>query len=228
MTDLRSPLRPTRAGAGVALLLLLAGAAIFLVLDPVLAWDDANPYVGKGRLLLYFTFQSNVLAVVSLVAVGLAMVRGRVPGTLVDHLRGLATVDMAITGVVNGALLAEPGESFDFSDFVLHQGGPILMVAWWIAAPPARRLSFAAVGLWLLHPLLWTAAVFTYASESTDHWVPYFFLDPAQVDGEGTVVVFVVVIHAVIAVLGVGAVAATRLPWRDRVAARLGVAPVAD
>jgi hypothetical protein len=201
----------------IAIVLLVLGAVILIVLDPVLAWDDANPYVGKGRLFLYFTAQSNALAVAALIAYGVSLLRGRAPSRGLEYLRGLAVVDMAITGIVNGALLAEPGAGFDFSEFVLHQGGPLVIIAWWIAMPPARPLSFGAVGLWLIHPVLWTAMTLMYAYESSDNWVPYFFLDPAEVDGVGGVVMFVAIIHVVIAVLGVGAVLLSRLPWAERV-----------
>lgn len=207
----------TAAGTALAIVLLLVAVVIFIVLDPVLAWDDDNPYVGRGRLFLYFTSQSNMIAVAALVVSAVALLRGRETARWVDHLRGLAVVDMAITGIVNGALLAEPGAGFDFSEFVLHQGGPLVIAAWWIAVPPARPLSFGAIGLWLLHPVIWTAATLMYAAESSDNWVPYFFLDASEVDGAAGVAMYVAVILAVVAILGALAVLASRLlPWRAR------------
>ena len=201
-----------RTALGV--LLIALGVVTFLVVDPVLAWDDANPFVGHGRLFLYFTAQSNLLATAAFVAFGVQLVRGIQPSVTLEYLRGLATVDMAITGIVNGALLADPTVPWTFSDFWLHQAGPLLMVIWFVALPPARRLPWRAVGLWLLHPVIWTASVLTYAAESSDNWYPYFFMDPAEVDGWGGVATFVLAIHVVIAVLGVGAVFASRAPWR--------------
>ncbi len=198
----------------LGVVLLLLGVVTFIVIDPVLAWDDANEFIGKGRMFLYFTTQSNLLAVAAYAVFGVALLRGRAPSQAMELLRGLATVDMAITGIVNGVLLADPSVPWTFSDFVLHQGGPIAIVIWWIALPPARKLSFGVVGLWLLHPAIWTASVLTYAAESSDNWYPYFFMDPAEVDGWSGVATFVVAIHVVIAVLGVGAVFASRAPWR--------------
>lgn len=197
----------------LGVVLLLLGVVTFIVVDPVLAWDDANEFVGNGRLFLYFTAQSNLLAVAAYVAFGVLFVRGRRAGTGLELLRGLATVDMAITGIVNGMLLADPSIAWTFSDFVLHQGGPLAIVLWWVVLPPAQRLSFAAIGLSLLHPVVWTASVLTYAAESSDNWFPYFFLDPAEVDGWGGVAVFVLAIHVVIAVLSVGAVLLSRVGW---------------
>lgn len=205
---------PVRTPAAIALgvLLLLAAAGLLIVIDPVLAWDDANPYLGKGRLFLYFTSQSNILAVIALTVHGVALVRGLAPSRAAEYLRGLAVVDLAITGIVNGVLLAEPGAAWDLSDFVLHQAAPLLMLAWWLVLPPRQPLPFAAIGLWLVHPVLWTASVLTYAGESSDRWYPYFFLDPAEVESP---FLFIAIIHVVIAVLGLLAVLATRLPWRS-------------
>ncbi|WP_062430605.1 Pr6Pr family membrane protein [Herbidospora daliensis] len=212
-----SPARPVLvAGA-----LLLVATVTFVVVDPLLAWDDANPFLGRGRLFLYFTTQSNLLAVAACVVFGVALLRGRHPGQAAEYLRGLAVVDMAITGIVANVLLAEPGAPWSFSDFVLHQAVPVLMVVWWIAAPPARPLPLAAVALWLVHPAVWTAMALTYAAESSDRWYPYFFLDPVEAGGWGGVAVFVAVIHLVIAVLGLGAVVVSRVRRAEGVRRRL-------
>ncbi|NYG97695.1 hypothetical protein FJ656_27755 [Schumannella luteola] len=196
--------------------LLAAGVVTFLVIDPLLAWDEQNPWLGRGRLFLYFTTQSNALAVAAYAAFGVALLRGRRPGRALELLRGLATVDMAITGIVHGLVLADPSAPWSFSEFVLHQAGPILIALWWIALPPSPRLSFAAVPLWLAHPLIWTAGALTYRAESSDGWAPYFFLDPTQVDGWGGVATFVAVILVAHAVLGAGAVLVSRAPWARR------------
>ncbi|MBP2707998.1 Pr6Pr family membrane protein [Microbispora sp. RL4-1S] len=204
----------------VAGVLLLVATVTFVVIDPLLAWDDANPFLGRGRLLLYFTSQSNLLAVSACVVFGVALLRGRNPGRAAEYLRGLAAVDMAITGIVANVLLAEPDAPWSFSDFVLHQAMPVLMVVWWIAAPPAQPLPVTAVALWLAHPVIWTAMTLTYAAESSDRWYPYFFLDPAQVGGWGGVAAFVAMIHLVIGILGLGAVLASRAQWSDAVGKR--------
>ncbi|MER7004524.1 Pr6Pr family membrane protein [Dactylosporangium sp. NPDC000555] len=201
----------------VAVVLLLVATVTFVVIDPLLAWDDANPLLGRGRLFLYFTTQSNVLAVTACAVFGVALLRGRHPGQAAEYLRGLAVVGTSITGIVANALLAEPGAPWNLSDFVLHQAMPVLMAVWWIAVPPARPLPFAAAALWLVHPAIWTAMALTYAAESSDHWYPYFFLDPAEAGGWVGVAVFVAVIHLVIAVLGLGAVLASRARWTGAV-----------
>ena len=201
----------------LGVVLLLLGVITFIVIDPVLAWDDANEYIGKGRMFLYFTTQSNLLTVAAYVVFGIAFVRGRAATPGMELLRGLATVDMAITGIVNGVLLADPTMPWTFSDFVLHQGGPLAIVIWWVVLPPVRRLPFGVIGLWLLHPAIWTASILTYAAESSDNWYPYFFMNPAKVDGWGGVFTFVLAIHVIIAVLSVGAIALSRAPWRREI-----------
>ncbi|WP_329426777.1 Pr6Pr family membrane protein [Streptosporangium sp. NBC_01495] len=206
----------------VAGVLLLVATVTFVVVDPLLAWDDANPLLGRGRLFLYFTTQSNLLAVTACVVFGVALARGRHPGQAAEYLRGLAVVDMAITGIVANALLTEPGAPWSLSDFVLHQAMPVLMVGWWIAMPPARSLPVTAAVLWLVHPAIWTAMALVYAAESSDHWYPYFFLDPAEAGGWGGVTLFVTVIHLVILVLGLGAALASRARWSGAVWRALG------
>ena len=207
-------MKATPRSLALGITLLVLATVLFVVIDPALAWDDDNEWLGKGRLFLYFTTQSNILAVVAAVVHGLALVQGRRPSRGAEYLRGLAVVDLAITGIVNGVLLAEPGAPWDFSDFVLHQAAPVLVIVWWIIAPPAEPLPFSAVLLWLVHPLVWSASILMYAFESSDNWYPYFFLDPAAVDGWGGVVMFIAIIHVVIAVLGLATVGIGKLRRR--------------
>jgi hypothetical protein len=212
---------PARASApsprtvALGLALLAVGVVIAVVIDPVLAWDDDNVYLGKGRLFLYFTTQSNILAAAAFIAVGVTLLRGRRPGAGLELLRGLATVDMAITGIVNGALLADPAAPWNFSEFVLHIGGPILIALWWILLPPERPLPFRSIAIWLAHPVIWTASVLTYAAESSDNWVPYFFMDPAEMDGMAGVLGTIAIIHVVFVVLAALAVLRTRVRRRQ-------------
>lgn len=214
--------RPSKARFALGLVLLALAVAIFANLDPLLAWKDDIEPLGQGRLFAYYTAQSNFLAVAALAVHGVQFVRGRRPGVAAEYLRGLATVDMAITGIVAGLLLAEPGAPFTYSDFVLHQGGPLLMVIWFVVLPPLRALPWSAAIVWLAHPFIWTVTTLTYAAESPDHWVPYFFLDPAEMDGWGGVILVVAIIHLVVLGLGLLAVLASRARWRTGMWRRLG------
>jgi len=220
--------RPSRGRFALGLVLLALALAIFANLDPLLAWKDDIEPLGQGRLFAYYTAQSNFLAVAALAVHGIQFVRGRRPGVAAEYLRGLATVDMAITGIVAGLLLAEPGAPFTYSDFVLHQGGPLLMLIWFVVLPPRRALPWSAALVWLAHPFAWTVTTLTYAAESPDHWVPYFFLDPAEMDGWGGVILVVAIIHLVVLGLGLLAVLASRARWRTGMWRRLGLDEVPD
>jgi hypothetical protein len=215
--------RPSKARFALGLVLLAFALAIFANLDPLLAWKDEIPELGQGRLFAYYTTQSNFLAAAALAVHGVQFVRGRRPGVAAEYLRGLATVDMAITGIVAGLLLAEPDAPFTYSDFVLHQGGPLLMVLWFVVLPPLRALPWTAALVWLAHPFVWTVTTLTYAAESPDHWVPYFFLDSAEMDGWGGVILVVAIIHFVVLGLGLLAVLASRARWRAGMWRRLGL-----
>lgn len=141
----------------IGIVLVLAGLVSVIVLNPLLARDDANPRLGHGRLFLYFTVQANVLAVIASLVVGVGLLRGHAPSRPVEYLRGLAVVDMAITGIVYAVLFFDPRGPVSITGLVLDQAGPLLMVIWWIAMPPVRPLSLAAAPIWLAHPLFWTA-----------------------------------------------------------------------
>ncbi|MFC0862674.1 Pr6Pr family membrane protein [Sphaerimonospora cavernae] len=216
-----APRQRTRSGVprlALGVVLVVFACLMFANVDIWLAWDDANPTLGHGRLLLYFTTQSNLLAVIALTMVGTALLRGRRPTRGSEYLRGLATVDMAISGLVASILLTEPGAPFTYSDFLLHQAGPALMVLWWVIMPPTEPVRWSAVFVWLTHPLLWTLCVLTYGAESSDGWVPYFFLSPDEPGGWGAVAISLLVIHLLFAVLAVGVVSVSRFArWRGSV-----------
>lgn len=214
--------RTTAGSIIVGAILIALACLIFANVDVWLAWDDSDGQLGRGRLLLYFTAQANLFTVAALAASGAALLRGRRPSGGVERVRGLATLDMAITGLVAASVLAEPDAPFTFSEFLLHQCAPALMVAWWVILPPVVPMRWTDVLIWLIHPVAWTLCALTYGAESTSHWVPYFFLDPAEVGGWLMVFVFLLVIHVTFVAMGLGGVAVSRRArWRLRAWSRL-------
>ena len=209
--------RAPRIALAVVLFLLAAVVAVQL-----LPWfGDVNPRVllGPVRPLLYFTVQSNLLAAVVMVLVAVALLRGRMPSRATEYLRGLATVDLAITGVVYGLLLGDDG------DVVLHIVMPVLMALWWIAMPPQPAVAWFAPAVWLLHPVAWLVVVFGLRAVSSDHWVPYYFLDPRLAGGWPGVAGYTIAIIAALAVFGVLAVGIDRAArWRRGVWRGFGLA----
>jgi len=194
---------------------LLVGAALL----PWFGNMGAQVPFGAIRPLLYFTVQSNVLFLVVLVLCTTALLRGRAPSAGIESLRGLATVDLAITGIVYGLLLHDGG-----GDLVLHALSPLAAAVWWVVLPPRAPVAWSSVPLWLLHPLAWLAVVFAVRGASADHWVPYYFLDPRQVGGWEGVVSYCGAIVAVVAVLGAITVLLSRIvPGRSAVWGGLGL-----
>ena len=136
----------------------------------------------------YFTILSNVAA---LVVLGAAAVR---PALLGDDrfqgVRGAATLYMTVTGIVYAVLLAprvaDLGLTEQWVNTVLHQAGPVVVVADWLIAPPPRRPSVATAAGWLAFPVVWL--VYTFVRAAATGWYPYPFLDPDE-DGLGAVIV---------------------------------------
>lgn len=209
-------LAPPRPASGsrlarslLGVVLLVVAAAVVVALLPWFAKVDPRvPFAGV-RPMLYFTVQSNLLAAVVMVLYAVALLRGREPARAVEYLRGLAVVDLAITGIVYGLLLGGGG------DLALHAVTPVLLTAWWIALPPERPVAWFAVPLWLVHPVAWLLVVFGLRAAAADHWVPYSFLDPREAHGWGGVALTCAAVLAVFAVLSVLAVVVGRLAtWR--------------
>jgi hypothetical protein len=207
---------PSGRRVALAVVLLVLAFVTLVTLDPILAWDDGKIYFGQGRFFLYFTIQSGLLATYCYAAYGLAVLRKRPVGRVTEYLRGLTVITMIITLLVNGIVLRPAVDGFDWNEVVLHQAGPILFAAWWIAMPSRRRLPFSAIALWFIYPAFWLVMAYRYAAESTIHWYPYPFLDPSGPGGWGTVIGYIAGIFVLFVALGVGVVLLSRVPWARR------------
>jgi hypothetical protein len=137
-----------------------------------------------GRLVSYFTVQSNLL--VALTAVQLARCPSR-DGRWWRPVRVAALVGITVTGIVHFALLRPlldlQGANW-VADKMLHVLVPVLAVAAWVLAGPRHRVSWRDAGLALLWPIGWL--LWTLAFGAVSGWYPYPFLD---VGAEGAVAV---------------------------------------
>ena len=132
--------------------LAFAGLGIAAIVSAITAGTG-----GLVNFFSYFTIESNLLAIVVLIAGGLAVPRSRDWG----YLRGAVTLFMVITGIVYAALLAnaEVGLVTAWIDDTLHRVIPLVMLADWIFFPPWGRGSYrAAPGRWPTSPTRWRAA----------------------------------------------------------------------
>jgi hypothetical protein len=139
-----------------------------------------------GRLLSYFTIQSNLLVAIAATQLALDPARnGR--GWRVLRVAGVAGI--AITGIVHFVLL-RPLLDLTGADYVadklLHMAVPVLAVVGWALFGPRPRVSRRDLGLALLWPFAWLA--WTLVVGALRDWYPYPFLDPDE-DGTGAVVV---------------------------------------
>ncbi|WP_244932105.1 Pr6Pr family membrane protein [Nocardioides sp. W7] len=136
--------------------------------------------VRLGRLVSYFTIQSNLLVAVA------AITLARYPsydGRWWRALRLAGLVGITVTGLVHFVLLRPLLDltGWDWAaDKLLHMVVPALVVVGWLAFGPRPRVTLTEVRRALIWPLLWLA--WTLAVGALTGWYPYPFLD---VDAEG-------------------------------------------
>ena len=149
---------------------------------------DAGAF-DPARFFAYFTIQSNIIGVVTLLLV-LASRGGERPRAL-ELLRGAAAVYLSVTFVVVIVLLSnvDVGLQLPWVDVVLHKVFPVIVVADWLLDPPHHRLDIRDTVYWLIYPAIWVA--FTLVRGASDRWYPYPFLDPAN-GGYGSVAIAIV------------------------------------
>ncbi|MCS3493359.1 hypothetical protein M2368_002371 [Arthrobacter sp. JUb119] len=131
----------------------------------------------------YFTIQSNLVVVlVGLIAGLMGLAKGASMPRWVVGLRAMASVCMVVVGLIYLTLLAPLGAAggvpLPWANWVMHILGPLLVLADWLLARDRTSLSYRAVPLLLIYPLLWTGVVLIRGA--SDGWVPYPFLDPDQ------------------------------------------------
>lgn len=176
-------LRPTTAVVRLGFALLTIAAIV------VQAASNAN--FDPVNYFSYFTIDSNLIAAALLLA-GAAMWRRETTPAL-DFLRGAAVVYMTVTGVVFTLLLSgtDVDTAIPWVNTVVHEAGPLFILADWLVLPPRRRISSAQSILWLAFPLVWT--IYTLIRGAVSGRYPYPFLNPAN-GGYATVTVYMIVI----------------------------------
>ncbi len=156
----------------------------------------------------FFTVQSNILAVVVLVVGAVSDPRS----TRWAYFRGAVTLYMVITGMVYAALLSNVDVQLPapWTNAVLHQILPVLLLVDWLALPPWPRVPARAALAWLAFPLAYFA--YSLLRGPFADWYPYPFLDPRP-HGYDHVIVYAVVLSVGMAVLALAVwrIAAQRL-----------------
>lgn len=156
----------------------------------------------------YFTIESNLIAAALLLAGALTWRTADTPR--LDFLRGAGVLYMTVTGVVFTLLLSgtDVDTAIPWVNTVVHEAGPLFILADWLLLPPRRRISSAASIAWLGFPLVWT--IYTLIRGAASGRYPYPFLDPKN-GGYATVTVYLVVMLAFMLLLALAIAAVSRM-----------------
>ena len=159
---------------------------------------ERNQFVA-GNFFSYFTIQSNMLAVLSLLVGAFSLAAGY-KSKRVDYFRGAVALYMVMTGVIFSVLLANLDSrvltAVPWDNTVLHYIIPVVMLADWIVDPPSSKLNLKGALLWLVYPLAYV--IYTLVRGSIVGWYPYPFLNP---DTNGYAGIGIVSIAIFVAVL---------------------------
>ncbi len=179
MIDLPPRASLSRAWHGLLVVMVAAALAVQIVLS-VTGGGDAEPALSTRlvRLASYFTIQSNVLVLVSAVAI---VLRPDADGPVWRVLRLDAVLGILITGMVYATVLAginDPRGAAAFTNFGFHWFAPWWALAGWLLFGPRPRIDRRTLTWAVLWPVLWIG--YTLAHGAVTDWYPYPFTDVVQ------------------------------------------------
>ena len=195
----------------IAAAALVLAAIITQIADQVIA----GVFV-PSEYFSYFTVESSMMNVVVLAAGGYLALRFKRDTVLYTGVR-MATVSYAIvTGVVYNLLLRGlPPTGYvgiPWPKEVEHVWIPIYILIDWLFATGRARLAWTWVWAAVAYPLVWAA--FTLIRGAITGWYPYPFLNPTELGGWPSVLMYIVGIAAFIVGLGFLLVRYSR--WRGQ------------
>lgn len=128
----------------------------------------------------FFTIQSNVLAALLLISIGLYIVRGG-KGKSIAYIRGAITLYMTMTGIIYAVLLSGNEVALQTTipwvNVVLHYALPVVVFTDWMLFPPKRKVEFRKALWWLAFPIAYL--IYSLVRGSYTGWYPYPFINPA-------------------------------------------------
>jgi hypothetical protein len=130
----------------------------------------------------FFTIESNILAAIILIIVGIGTLKQQKSNPQFAFIRGAATLYMTMTGIIYALLLSGNEVALQTTvpwvNIVLHYLFPVVVLLDWILFPPKFHLPFKKALLWLVFP----GAYFVYSliRGSIVDWYPYPFLNPSN------------------------------------------------
>lgn len=175
-------------------------------------WGGHLPTV-FANFFSFFTIESNVLAVVSLLIGAFVVAAGRTESQAFTVFRLVAVTYMTVTLIVYNLLLRgielPQGQTVPWSNEILHVVGPLLIIADWLFAPGRTRLEWNRVWAVVIFPIVWAA--YTLIRGPIVDWYPYPFLNPGNSEnGYLSVAFYVILIAAVMVGVGAAAIWVTR------------------
>ncbi|MGV8895285.1 MAG: Pr6Pr family membrane protein [Rhodoglobus sp.] len=190
---------------------ILAGVAGLSAVIATLADTASRTPINPFNFFGYFTLQSNILAAIVLIVVGVVIFLGKTQSPALIVARGCVTAYVVIVGVVYNTLLVDTpgggGVELEWANFVLHIAMPVYVAVDWIFFGDRPPLPWRRFWLVLGYPIVWLAVVLVRGA--TDGWLPYPFLSPTL--GYGVVALYCVGIAVAIAVVGAAVWALSRV-----------------
>lgn len=169
---------------------LLVFAAIIVQL-----FDSIQNGRSVANFFSFFTIQSNVIAALVLLTVGIGTFTRQKTNPQFAFIRGAATLYMVMTGIIFALLLAGLQQSLQTTipwvNTVLHYIMPIVMLVDWLLYPPKFTFSFRHTILWLTYPIVYL--VYSLIRGEFTNWYPYPFINPLQ-SGWASVIVMCIII----------------------------------
>ncbi len=136
-------------------------------------------YFNPLTFFSYFTIQSNILVVVTLLLSALAVAAAK--GRQLSVLRGVATVYIVVVGIGFSLLLAGVEglilTAVPWDNIVLHYIIPAAVLIDFLIDRPAS-IRFATGLWWLIYPIVYVTAALIRGAITG--WYPYPFLDPGK------------------------------------------------
>jgi hypothetical protein len=158
-------------------LMRVAFAALVIVAITTQLIDSIRAGKNIVNFFSFFTIESNILAAVLLLILGIAGLAG-VKKSLFEYMRGAAVLYMTMTGVIYIILLSADQSTLllPWVNKVLHYVMPVAVLIDWLVNPPLQRISYKKALTWLTFPLIYL--VYSFIRGPLVGWYPYPFIDP--------------------------------------------------
>lgn len=157
----------------------------------------------------YFTNLSNLFVAVVMLVGAIHRFQRKEPKPWEDLVRGASVAGITVVGIVFSLLLRNEdlGSLRPWVNIVIHYIMPVAAIADWLYQPPKSRLRLSQIPYWLAFPLLYL--LYTLIRGAVVGFYPYPFLNPANVGGYASVLLYssciiglFVVVSALIITLG--------------------------